>query len=111
MARATGELLSAIDRAVEETQRAKSRTQAALRLAGDLRKNVDARRDAAIARAHLKAIDDMRRALRSISAIHAKLTAPVAVKTWESTARAYLHRAGNLVQSTDDIVASLSAHP
>jgi hypothetical protein len=106
----TGELLNTLERAVENIHGAKSRTQAAIRLVGDLRMNVDARRSAAVAKTHLKVLDDTHRALRRISALHAKITAPVAVATWESNAQAYLHLADKLVQSTDDVVAALLEH-
>ena len=110
MPESTRKLLYTLAKAVENIQRAKSRTQAAVRLVGDLRMNVDARPSAAVAKTHLKALDDARRALKRISALQAKTTAPVAVATWEAKAQAYLGLADNLVQTTDDVVAALLAH-
>jgi hypothetical protein len=106
----TGELQGRLAKAVTNIQRAKTRTHAALRLVGDLRINVDARRTAAVAKAHLKSLDETRRALRRISDLQAKVTAPVAVAAWESKAQAYLRLADNLVQSTDDVIVALTVH-
>jgi hypothetical protein len=97
-------------RAVENIQRAKSRTQAAFRLVGDLRMNVDARQSATVAKTHLTALNDTRCALRRIAALQAKVTAPVAVAAWESKAQAYLELADNLARSTDEVIAALVAH-
>jgi len=110
MPQSTGEPTDMIETAIMNIQRAKTRTQAALRLVGDLRMNGDARRNATVAKTHLKALDDTRRALRRISALQANVTTPVAVATWKSKARAYRDLAENLVQSTDDVIAALLAH-
>jgi hypothetical protein len=103
------ELLANLSRAVEAIEAAKSRTQAALRLAGDLRVNVASRPAAASARTHLKNLNATQHELRFLIAMQSTVSAPTAVEAWESRATAYLRHTQSLATSTDDVVGVLTA--
>jgi hypothetical protein len=101
------ELLTNLSGAVAATAHAKGRVRAGLRLAGDLRFNVQARPAAAAARAHLNALDQTTAELRRVLVMRSTLTAPIAREAWESRARRDVAHAKRVISMTDDIVLSL----
>jgi len=102
-------LLNRIANAARDIDRARGRTVAGLRLAGDLRRNVTARPPAAGARLHLAEHSEVASELRQLDGMASTMTAPVAIAAWEASAQRSLRHADALVQSTDEIVGTLAS--